>query len=334
MRETRNYLNRHIDASSLKTSEEVIQEAGLNYVVKKGNAYVKYIPEDAESLGQKGDCVKNTFFTYRDDTGALLCADGKALTKNYQVIQNKEAFTFFDNLIESGIAEYNKVGTLKEGRLIFIYAKIKEDIELTNDEVIKLYIFMYLAHDGSSSVTVKLTPVRHICTNMISAGGVDTIRIRHSANYKDKLDAAESVLKLVNINRNNIIETFNNYSTINITNADVIDLIQQVYLTKSEILMLNEYGHNVIEHNVDTKLVSARKQNIITDVYNYYFHGIGQNTSSATGTLWGFVNAITGYNQNVKNYKTEEAQESSSLFGGVATINKKAFKVANKFINN
>lgn len=57
-----------------------------------------------------------------------------------------------------------------------------------------------------------------------------------------------------------------------------------------------------------------------------------QQQETTKGTLFGAYNAITGYFQNIRNYKNEEAKVKSLLFGGTAqTRTQAAFNLCAAF---
>lgn len=57
-----------------------------------------------------------------------------------------------------------------------------------------------------------------------------------------------------------------------------------------------------------------------------------QQMETTKGTLYGAYNAVTGYYQNVKTYKNDEAKLQSIVMGGTAQIkSQKAFELCENF---
>ena len=57
-----------------------------------------------------------------------------------------------------------------------------------------------------------------------------------------------------------------------------------------------------------------------------------QHQETTKGTVFGAYNAVTGYFQNVRNYKNGEAKVKSLLFGGTAQLRaQKAFNICEDF---
>ena len=79
--------------------------------------------------------------------------------------------------------------------------------------------------------------------------------------------------------------------------------------------------------------------NVSEDEHSSYFNNVceyafGNQTQQMTttkGTLFGAYNAITGYFQNVKSFKDEEAKVKSILFGTGFHKSQNAFKLCTEF---
>ncbi len=84
-------------------------------------------------------------------------------------------------------------------------------------------------------------------------------------------------------------------------------IITRAFLSKDEIKAL------AINGNVE---LSSRKENMIREVILYYH--VAPEIDSIRGTGYGVYNAMTGYFQNVKNFRDEEAKMKSIVLGGLA----------------
>lgn len=140
----------------LMTAGEVIDAAELNWNVELRPTFWM---DDAKRTHQ----VPDRFAVVRD-------VDSKALGvvgSSYTPFQNREAFTFMDNLVDSGEAKYETAGELKGGKQVFVVMKVPDDI-VVGDEKVGMFLYLRTSHDGTKAISVHLTPVRHSCTNMIT----------------------------------------------------------------------------------------------------------------------------------------------------------------------
>ena len=95
-------------------SAEALKFAGLDYeVVKRPN--IHRLDNGTEIISD------NSFYSYRPDTGAVL---GDKLGSDYEVVQNTEAFAFFDAIVGGDGIQYETAGALGKGERIFITAPV------------------------------------------------------------------------------------------------------------------------------------------------------------------------------------------------------------------
>jgi phage/plasmid-like protein (TIGR03299 family) len=151
------------------TSEEAIRHAGLDYEVVKSPLFTKGSGNRNRKgieIGSSELEVPNYFANIRTDNNAVL-----GVGKDYHIVQNKEAFNFFDAIVGGGEGIlYETAGALGNGERIFITAKLPDYIRVGNgDDVTEKYIFLTTSHDGSGSITAAFTPIRIVCQNTLNA---------------------------------------------------------------------------------------------------------------------------------------------------------------------
>lgn len=68
-------------------------------------------------------------------------------------------------------------------------------------------------------------------------------------------------------------------------------------------------------------------------MFAYNMTNPSQQVETTKGTVFGAYNAITGYFQNIRNYKDEESKLKSLLYGGTAQLRtQKAFQLCTDFV--
>ncbi len=80
-------------------------------------------------------------------------------------MQNRHAFTFFDAFVANGLATYEGAGAFKDGRIIWVLARPKQELRITSNDLVVRYLLRTNSHDGSSCVQVMFSPIRLFCSN-------------------------------------------------------------------------------------------------------------------------------------------------------------------------
>lgn len=309
------------------TSTEAIKHAGLDYTVEKR----KLFTYDNENCNGDPDVdiiipeieVPNFYATLRTDTEQVLGVVGK----DYEVVQNINAFSFFDSIVGGEGIMYETAGALGKGERIFITAKLPDYIKVGNNDLLEKYLFLTTSHDGYGSITAAFTPIRIVCNNTLNAAlrnHSNSIKIRHTANAKERLEQAHHLMGISN-NLSTELETiFNNWTKVRITDPEVKKLIQLALVPNKEV-------YKNIQAGKDDELSTCFK-NMCDTAYEYAMSNPTQHEETTKGTLFGAYNAVTGYFQNVRIYKNEEAKLKSVLFGGTAQAkSQKAFNLCEDF---
>jgi phage/plasmid-like protein (TIGR03299 family) len=312
------------------TSAEAIKQAGLDYEVAKSPLYTKSSgiiqTPDGIVTAQTELAVPDCFATIRTDSNAVLGVVGK----DYHIVQNREAFSFFDAIVGGGDGIlYETAGALGQGERIFITAKLPDYIRVGNgDDVTEKYIFLTTSHDGSGSITAAFTPIRIVCQNTLNASlrsMSNVVRIRHTSGAKQRLDDAHKVMGLADTLTTQLEGIFNQWAKISVTDAEVKKLIQLALCPNKETLSLIKKG---AEDEISTVF-----KNTVDDAFAYAMASESQQMETTKGTLFGAYNAVTGYYQNVRKYKDSEAKLQSIVMGGTAQLkSQKAFELCTSFV--
>ncbi|BDU25207.1 DUF932 domain-containing protein [Flavobacterium sp. GSB-24] len=311
------------------TSAEAIKYAGLDYEVAKSPLFTKgsgiIQTSDSIETGNTELKVPDYFATVRTDNNTVLGVVGK----DYHIVQNREAFSFFDAIVggSDGIL-YETAGALGNGERIFITAKLPDYIRVGNgDDVTEKYIFLTTSHDGSGSITAAFTPIRIVCQNTLNASlrsMSNVVRIRHTSGAKQRLDDAHKVMGLANTLSTQLEDIFNHWAKVKVTDKEVKNLIQLALCPNKETMDLLQKG---AEDEVSTLF-----KNTVEDAFSYAMVSDSQQMETTKGTLFGAYNAVTGYYQNVRKYKDDQAKLQSIVMGGTAQLKtQKAFELCTSF---
>lgn len=132
-------------------SREALIAAGLNWNVVQRKIFT-----------QEGFPVEGYYANLRDKDQKVL----GVVTSRYQIVQNREAFAFTDELLGKGV-QYETAGSLKDGRKTWILARLPKTYRLAEDKVMPYLVFSN-SHDGSGAIKVAMTPIRVVCNNTLN----------------------------------------------------------------------------------------------------------------------------------------------------------------------
>ena len=327
-----------IDVSDCKTSAEVMEKAKMDWGVDKCEL-VAEMPfglnrDNSIAIGEfahDGHIYRkcpNAFATFRTDKNIPL----GIVKQKYEVVQNYDAFSFFDNAISRGEAVWDKAGCFDDGRKIVVTAKLPGVITGPEGSPIDKYLVFANSHDGSCSVNIMFTPVRIICSNMLNSAldNADSyIRIRHTSSASSRLDFASGVIAAAIEQATAAEEIYKILGKCRVTEENVMKFLSETVLTEGEQAALNEFDPvNGLKkllardyYCMKSTNISTRKANTFANMYDYYLNGIGQR--DILGTAWGAYNAVTGFYSNV--VEMEPRKRMDSLTWGSAN---KAMNIA------
>lgn len=307
--------------SDYPNSADAMRFAGLDFTVEKRKLFTS--PQED---GAPGIEVPDFYATVRTDNNSPLGVVGK----DYEVVQNIDAFSFFDSIVGGEGIMYETAGALGNGERIFITAKLPSYIQVANNDLIEQYLFLSTSHDGMGSITAAFTPVRIVCNNTLNAAmrnKSNAIKIRHTANAKERLEQAHRLMGISNRLSIDLEQMFTHWSKVRITDTRLKELIRMAMVPNKEVMEKINTG------NIDD--LSTAFNNQCNKVYEYAMTSETQQLDSTKGTVFGAYNAITGYFQNVRSYKSQEAKLKSLVFGGVAQMRtQSAFDLCTQLANH
>jgi phage/plasmid-like protein (TIGR03299 family) len=293
------------------TAEQAIKLANMDYDVQKCNIHGSITLPDGGIMYQN---IDGRVGTYRTDTKEML----GIVSDRYEIVQNRDAFGFFDAIIDSGEAIFETAGVIGKGEKIFLTAKLPKDL-LVNGEPCEKYIILTNSHDASSSLIAGFTTVRIVCNNTLQAAMRDLsnkVTIQHKGNAKSKIAEAYKVMGIASRYMQEVEEVFNKMSEVKIDSEQLRKYVIDV--------MKPEYHKDQPSEEMSTRLIN-QVDSIILFANTHHT----QQTSAAKDTVWGAYNAISGYYNYIHNFKSNEQKFESQMFG---VANKRILKAYDKAI--
>ena len=284
------------------TAREAIDAAGLDYTVMK-KPLKEFI--DLGHTDEMPDCS----VTVRTDTGDILGVVEDA----YEPVQNRDAFSFFDNLVATEEATYETAGIIGRGERAWILARLPGFINVHGKDIVSKYLLLSNSHDGNSRIRVKITPIRVVCNNTLTAAleGAGEVHIRHTSNAAENMVQALSLLGLTNRLYEQLDACFNRMALTKISGKHLTDYVNE---------LIPDNGSNGDEQRI------GRIRKKFMDLYE-----TGQGADLSRGTLWGAFNCVTEYTDHVME-GNPAARLESIWFGGGDKLKLRAFQLAERLM--
>ena len=179
------------------TAEEAIQAAHLDWEVVQRPVFLERREDHPDRTELVFERIEGRQAVQRVDTGEVF----GVFSDGYTLLQNRDAFKFFDGVVGEGQAIYHTAGALAGGKRIWMLAKLPGELKVTNRDVLEKYVLLANSHDGSLAVHMKLTPIRVVCQNTLFAaleGGrhAQEFYTVHRGGLQSRLVEAREVLGL------------------------------------------------------------------------------------------------------------------------------------------
>lgn len=168
--------------------ESALKLSGLDFEVEKKPLYFADMMDNGYPNFIE---IKDQFSTVRSDTKQSLGVVGK----DYNILQNREAFDFLDEICAQG-AKFETAGFFKKNGAASYITMSTEPISILNDEWDNYMLFSN-GFDGGSAVRVCLTNVRAVCRNsaiLAIKKASNIVSIKHSKVMYSKLEAAKEIM--------------------------------------------------------------------------------------------------------------------------------------------
>jgi phage/plasmid-like protein (TIGR03299 family) len=311
-----------VHLQNIATSKEAIVAAGLDWKVQTKKLYINNVED--EKTDNDNQLLQGVFRSIPNARIIQRCTDKQfygVVGKQYTPIQNEAAFNFFDSVVGQKAAIYHTAGSLYNGRVVWILAKLTEEFGI-DGELINMYILLSSSHDGSKALQMLWTPERAVCRNTlriaISKAIGEKFYARHTPNFQNKVEAAQQILGLTNKFFAKLKEEMEHLSTLQLQ-APQMPLLLAAAFGTTDALDANK--------QLDMTKIWAPTQRAMTIVQNLFEgQGKGLDNPKIKGTKYAAYNAVVEYTQHYREVKdkTEDSRLNSIWFGSGKAINDRA----------
>lgn len=281
-------------------SAQALNLAGLDWTVEK-------MP--ADKFNEHGITFpKDMHFNVRKHDMSVLGVVGR----NYQVLQNVDAFQWGDDLLDESGAHWITAGSLKHGRQVWMMAQLPDTINVggMESEKVQPYFLISNSHDGSSAITVALTMVRVVCNNTLTLalnGSPRKYKVRHTMNATNGMSEVRKALDLS------------------------IGYMDEFSMAADRLLNTPVNYESFLNELVPVPDEDGRGRTVAMNT-RFKLRNIYENTpdiQSVYGTAWGALQAAVEYNDHhIKGRGGNGAEKRfNRILGDQPNMSKKAFNI-------
>lgn len=255
--------------------------------------------------------------TFRKDNGEFLGTVGAG----YKVIQVQYGFEFIDALLEAeNGAHYESAGVLGKGEKYWISARIPMDFTIGEGDRHQTYLFFGSSHNGTLATIAKLILTRVVCENTLTialreAGNI--LKIKHTKNANDKLEAAKKMLGSTAINVKRINEKLTALAERKLDRPSLNSILDRVF-------------------DLSSGKDKSKTMATIDHIVDRFLDNDGNAFPEQRGTAYNLLNAMTNWADHKrpvrrtearKNMSDDQLRAESSIFGTSEQFKSNALKI-------
>jgi len=300
------------------TADEMLVEAGIDFTVSLQPIFRQTSLDRSQYHG-----IDSHRVIVRDDTDDVL----GMVTKKYHVIQNSQAARIVDFLMGEG-ATVEVAGALGRGEILWMLARIPGIFEVLPGDAINRFFLLAWGHDGYHGVAGKLTPIRVVCQNTLTAAGFGggakwsraaDVYVQHSANASINLEDARRALGIIQKETES-------------TQAAYTALTKEISASQAAEYFTDVFPSPVELKGEERKTYEARlarwneHQEALVKLYTTT--GKGLEIPGVKGTAWAAYNAVTEWTDHLypvlKTGTVSRVRQQGVAFGSTKPIKDRA----------
>ena len=257
----------------------------------------------------------------RSDNNELLSVQAESWT----VVQNRDAFRFFEPFMNDGSITLETGVCLKGGRQIALTGKINSAIgDVVPNDAVEGFLVLYNAHDGSLCLGVTFTNTRVVCANtlaiVVSEGrsvkqtrdmvvSQKTIKLRHTSSIHDNLDQIRHLIDIQKQTFNASLYEYQLMSTVQLSASDVSRIYGKVFEVEAEDVPKHRHYEQILKS---------------------FECGIGTDIPGARDNGWALYNSFTEFTTHHRASRGENEMEKTRAkfnalyFGEAGKMNERA----------
>ena len=281
----------------MKTTEQILEQNGLNWKVEKLPLYYKNEYDGNEYTDYYG--------VVREDTGEVFTT----VKEGYTPTQNSKIIDTMQNIAGNNDLIITKAVPINGGRKILVQMQKPDNTVDIGGQETKQYVYAINSHDGTSALKFGFMNQVVYCQNQFAWMNANGLKgYVHKQSIQDKVNNLPEILNFDG--QEERIAQLQEMSMKPITHREINGLLD--YLTGID---------SSIEGWVDEQ--STRKLNIRDDLNLC----MGKELNRVGHNKWGLFNGVTKYTSHSKSIPNREhGREESVYTGSGQKMNDNAFK--------
>lgn len=272
------------------STEEALRHAGLSWRVE----------QEPLVLAKNGASVPDMVANIRSDTQQVLGIVGA----DYSVLQNEDLATFVDEVAQGAEnVRLETAGSLREGREVFMLARMESFDAAPGDEVARYGLFSN-SHDGSKRFRVLPTSVRVVCNNTLtmalSTGRRDGIAIKHSKGMLDQIEEARAALTKAQQEGEQFEHLVGGLARHQMTQEDLRGFFASVYQRANRLRI-------PANPKTESEARALRKATRVVGDWVANLDDEKQQVGGIGGTAWAALNAVTQWADHERTVRVTDA---------------------------
>jgi len=300
------------------TCAEAISQAGLDWSVEACPVFAQrqLYGEDHRQV-----LADDSFEKLPEAQVVRRCTDGSVLGvvgPRWRPVQNKDAFNFFDPMVQAGEAILHTAGSLNGGKTVWILAQIGETRSIIGDDHVGQFLLLSMGHDGKRAVQVMPTPIRVVCANTLgfaergAEGGKTMVKISHTANAVRRLNQVGDFIRPHLKNFDEAMQVFQLLAKANVTSQAADAYLRTLFPDPKD-----PDSNAAFAQRVRREILAKFEGDLL---------GYDAIPGQFKNTWWTLYNAVTEYVDHDRG--TDRARMNSAWFGSGASIKAEALDLA------
>lgn len=257
---------------------EMLKKAKLDWTISKHPLhYSQTAPGDKPNAE-----VSDYFALVRNTDGRCLDVVGKS----YRPVQNKDAFTFFNEFVQAGKAKMETAGSLRGGKYVWGLANLQSSFKLDGNDEVKGYLLVASPHESGKALIIKFTTIRVVCNNTLTLAlkhSGNEFRMAHRCEFDDKMrERAKEVLGIAREQMGEFETNARKLKKMKMKERDIIEVLANVYQPTDSM------KHIMADLDKNTSPSMKKVMDVLVNA---------PGADPETG--WGVLNAVTYYADHV-----------------------------------